>query len=804
VLEQIAFRAVRASIASSLAVIALVVVYGLAPGHYPLAPAPYFALAGVGALVVLTGARLPWRALVPSQSFIPFVFTWSVVDVALVSACIAVSGGSHSDLYLIFLVMGMFKVGVPYPRMTRIILTTLLLIAYAITLAVVGWHIGTATVILRLGMIAITAGAADIMSIAFTRELHVRNRVTLESELQGPTCRDVAGVGKEIGSLDKDAVVSWTADAVPEHQRRDSARSRSLVTSASDAMVVIDAHGQILEANDQIGRLLGYGPEELLGMPVESLVGESSRRLAGLYRDTYAHDPRTLVVGDAQEMSGLRKDHSEFPIEVALEPVDTPEGSFVTAKVRDVTERRELQRRLAHQATHDNLTGLPNRAQFVGRLDDALARTPVGSSQVAVCFLDVDHFKYVNDSRGHTIGDALVTEVARRIASTARAGDLVARFGGDEFAVLVENLTDRQGAVTQAWRLLAAFDRPFVVESVKCYLSASVGIAFGARGDDPNDLLRDADAAMYHAKKRGRARVELFDDSLTARAVERLEIESALHQALLDEQLSLVFQPVMDLSDRTVLGVETLLRWEHPDRGPVPPIAFVPIAEESGLILQIGRWVLARACEHAARWTEQGLLPTPFVVSVNVSNRQLEHDRLVTEVASVLDSSDLPPSCLVLEITESFFMRDLRAAVRRLKALKELGVRIAIDDFGTGFSSLNSLSQLPIDVVKIDKSFTDTLGTRNDAIIGALVDVASAFELKVVAEGVESEDQVQRLLGLGCDFGQGYLFGRPVPAFGIERMFSSQADASELSAMVPGTITLPDPNAELYPIRSAT
>jgi diguanylate cyclase (GGDEF)-like protein/PAS domain S-box-containing protein len=802
--EQVAFRAVRASVASSLAVIALVVVYGLIPGHYPLAPAPYFALAGVGAFVVMTGARLPWRALVHRPSFVPFVFTWSVIDVALVSACITVSGGSHSDLYLIFVVIAISRVGVPYPRLARVALTTSMLIAYAIALAVVGWHIGTATVLLRLGMIAITAGASDIMSITFTRALHVRNRSISESELRPPTWSREAVTRSEAGPLGEDAVVSWAANAVPENQPRHGARSPSLITPASHATVVMDAQGQILEANDQLGRLFGYDPEELIGMSIESLIGESSRRLAAVHRVAHAHATPTRGVGDAQETKGLRKDGSEFPIEVGLEPLDTQGGFFVAATVRDVTERRELERRLAHQATHDDLTGLPNRAQFVVRLDDALARTPVGSSQIAVCFLDVDHFKYVNDSRGHTIGDALVTEVARRIASTARAGDLVARFGGDEFAVLVENLADRQGAVTQAWRLLATFDRPFVVESVECYLSASVGIAFGGRGDDPNDLLRDADAAMYHAKQRGRARVELFDDSLTARAVDRLEIESALHQALLDEQLSLVFQPLMNLSDRSVLGVEALLRWEHPGRGMIPPMAFVPIAEESGLILQIGRWVLTRACEHATRWIERGLLPTPFVLSVNVSNRQLEHDQLVAEVAAVLESSDLPPRCLVVEITESFFMRDLGAAVRRLRALKELGVRIAIDDFGTGFSSLNSLSQLPIDVVKIDKSFTDTLGTRNDAIIGALVEVANAFELKVVAEGVESEDQAQRLLGLGCGFGQGYLFGKPVPAFGIERMFSSQARAGVPSAMVPGTITLPHPDAGLYPIRSAT
>jgi diguanylate cyclase (GGDEF)-like protein/PAS domain S-box-containing protein len=778
VLDEVRVRSVRASIASSVAIIALVIVYALVPGHYPLAPAPYFVLVGVGALAVIISACLPWRALVRRRLFVPFYFTWSVADVALVSACIAVSGASHSDLYLIFLVMCVFMASASFPRVARTVLTMLLLISYVVTLAVVGWHIGTATILLRLGMIVVTAVAADIMSVALTHELHFRDQVTSGSEGRTGMWSSVDGLGRETGSLDENAVVDWAVNGVSAYRRRDALHFRSLVTSTLDAMVVMDTHGQIVDANHQIGHLLRYEPDELVGMHIESLMSESSRQFAELYRDTFTHNPRTLVVGDSEDMSGLRKDGSEFPMEVVLGPIDGPEGLFVTATVRDVTERRELKRRLAHQATHDDLTGLPNRAKFVECLAKALARTPVGSSQIAVCFLDVDHFKYVNDSRGHTIGDELVTEVARRIASTARAGDLVARFGGDEFAVLVEGLTDRQGAVAQAWRLLAAFDRPFVIEGAECYLSASMGIAFGARGDDTNDLLRDADAAMYLAKRRGRARVELFDDTLTARAVERLEIESALHQALLGEQLSLMFQPVMNLSDRSVLGVEALLRWEHPDRGLVPPLAFVPIAEESGLILQIGRWVLARACEHAARWTDQRLLPAPFTVSVNVSNRQLEHDGLIAEVATILESSGLPPCCLVVEITESFFIRDLRAAVRRLKALKQLGVRIAIDDFGTGFSSLNSLSRLPIDVVKIDKSFIDTLGTRNDAIVGAVIDVASAFDLEVIAEGVESEDQAQRLLGLGCAFAQGYLFGRPVPAFGIERMFSSRPGAA--------------------------
>ncbi len=904
VLEEVRMRAILTSIASSAAVILLVILYALLPGHYPLDAAPYFGFLGAGALGVASSTVVPWRRVVHRQDFVPLLFAFSVTDIALVSASIAVSGGARSDLYLLYLAMSVFMAAVSYPRPVRVALVILLMAAYVITLGAVGWHIGTGTILLRLGIIGVTALGANAMSVALTRELYFREQVTRESEGRAGMWSRVAGLGREVGSLQEDEVLAWAVGAVTElgfeaanvcmysddkrsyqvvhpfglpdsyvnsvqssergmahfvererktvvvsdyqdrpdvvpmlvasgfrtvvatpvwvdgdlvgalvggtraqrpvqaeevaavellaahagrgietarkveHQRRDAAHFRSLITSAPDAMFVMDTDGRVLEANRQIGRLFAYDPEELVGMSIEAFLADSSRHFAQLYRETFVSNPRTLTIGHAESVIGMRKDRTEFPIEVVLGPIEAPEGLLVTATVRDVTERKEFERRLAHQATHDHLTGLPNRAQFVGRLAEALARTPVGSSEVAVCFLDVDHFKYVNDSRGHTIGDQLVTEVARRIASTLRAGDMVARFGGDEFAVLVEGLVDQQGAIAQAWRLLAAFDRPFVIEGVECFLTASVGVAFGGQVDNPNDLLRDADAAMYHAKQRGRARVEIFDETLTARAVERVEIESALHQALLGEQLSLVFQPVMNLESRSVLGVEALLRWQHPLRGQVPPLAFVPIAEESGLILQIGRWVLTRACQNASHWNKLGWTSKPLTVSVNVSNRQLEHDRLIAEVASILESTSLPPGCLIIEITESFFMRELQAAVRRLRALKQLGVRIAIDDFGTGFSSLNSLSRLPIDLVKIDKSFTEALGTRNDAIIGAVVEVAGAFDLEVVAEGVESDDQVSRLIGLGCTLGQGYLLGRPVPSQGIERIFGSKAGAS--------------------------
>ena len=899
ILDEVRLQTVGAGIASSVVVLGVILLYGLLPGHTALSRAPYFSLFGGAAVSTLGVALLPWRTFLARGLLLPVLYAWSVLDAGLVAAGIAFSGGARSDLYLVYLVLAVFQAGVAYPRVARSVLTLALVAAYLLALAGTGWGIGTATVVLRLGMILATAAAADVLSVKLTQELLFHQDATAEFEQRARLWSRVAGLGRALATLDEDAILAWAVDAVGqlgfeaagvcmfaesgqyfrvvhprglpdtyeagglhsagrgmpalvrrerhtvvvehglwpgdmvpelreagfqtavgtpvwvegqlaavllggtrqqrkvgaeelaafellasyagtgiasarrlEHQRRDAAHFRSLVESAPDAMIVMDLSGRIIEANHQVRAVFGYDPGELVGTVMEQLLPEQARHQAEQYRTRFSKNPRTLLVGEVEELNGLRKDGSEFPIEMVVGPIETPDGLVVTATIRDVTERREFERRLAHQASHDDLTGLPNRMLFLDRLTDALAGAPPGDTSVAVCFLDVDHFKYVNDSRGHTVGDELVVEVAGRIAQTARAGDLVARFGGDEFAVLVEGLADRQGAAAYAWRLLGAFDRPFELQGVECYVSASVGIAFGSRGDDAHDLLRDADAAMYHAKQRGRARVELFDETLTSRAMERVEIESSLHHALLADELSLAYQPYVDLEDGTVHGVEALLRWHHPRRGPLPPLAFVPIAEESGLILQIGRWALGEACRQAARWQQGIAAAERFSVSVNVSNRQLEHDHMIAEVAAVLEETGLPPSTLVLEITESFFIRDLHAAVRRLHALRRLGVRIAIDDFGTGFSSLNSLSRLPVDVVKIDKSFIDGLGTRYDSVVGAVVDVAGAFDLEVVAEGVERPEQVERLRALGCRVAQGFLLGRPMPAGEVDQLLA--------------------------------
>ncbi len=545
-----------------------------------------------------------------------------------------------------------------------------------------------------------------------------------------------------------------------EQRRSDAERYRRLLEAAPDAVVVFDSsEGRILQVSRAAETLFGYTASELVGRSARTLVPARIVELLLGEIDDWLARGGTRVVGTDRSVVGLRRDGVEFPIEITFSSLDTPDGPVVSAAIRDVTERREFERRLAHQATHDPLTGLPNRTHFRQRLTHALDQRLSVDPPVAVLFLDLDHFKYLNDSRGHSVGDQLVMAVADRLVGAAE-GNFIARVGGDEFGFLVESVAGRGEAEAFAQRLGALFERPFSVDGTDCYVTASIGVALGATGDSADVLVRNTDAAVNQAKQSGRDRVELFDHSLTLAAAARVATGAELHLALERDELRLAYQPVVSVPDGRPVGVEALLRWDHPERGAVPPLEFVPIAEESGLIVEVGRWVLNRSCAQLAAWRAAGV---PDVsVSVNVSNRQLEHDHFVGEVRDALERTGVPPGLLVLEITESVFIRDFRAALRRLEALKELGVRLAIDDFGTGFSSLFSLSRLPVDVVKIDKAFVDGLGSRYDAVVEAVVTLADAFDLTVVAEGIERQEQCDRLVELGCRFAQGFLFARPL------------------------------------------
>jgi len=456
---------------------------------------------------------------------------------------------------------------------------------------------------------------------------------------------------------------------------------------------------------------------------------------------------------------------------------------LVTALVEVLQRRRRYASalELAHQAVHDALTGLPNRLQVADRLEQALARSSRTGSEVAVLFIDLDRFKLINDGRGHAAGDELLMAVADRLRQVVRGGDVVARFGGDEFVVVCEDQTAAFEASLVAGRILDALREPVVVDGHEIFLSASIGIAMADGTGSPESLLRDADAAMYRAKEKGRARCEFFDATMRTEALDHLETQSALHRALERDELRVFYQPVVDLKSGAVAGVEALVRWEHPQHGLVSPASFVPLAEESGLIVPIGAWVLDQAAAQVACWRTRSW-GRNLTVSVNLSARQLRQPDLIPAVMSTLLESGTDPSLLCLELTETTFMEDARSHREALEGIKGLGVGLAIDDFGTGYSSLTYLKRLPVSVLKIDQVFVGGLGrdASDTAIVKSVIDLAHALGLVVVAEGVEDSDQVAHLRKLGCDLAQGYFFARPQPAEELEAFLDGGAISSGL------------------------
>jgi Amt family ammonium transporter len=438
---------------------------------------------------------------------------------------------------------------------------------------------------------------------------------------------------------------------------------------------------------------------------------------------------------------------------------------------RDISERKSAELELAHRALHDGLTGLPNRTLFLDRLAQALRRSRRRERGVAVVFMDLDRFKVVNDSLGHKAGDRLLVDVAMRLSSALRPSDTLARFGGDELTLLCEDIGDVEHARAIAQRLLETFGEPFLVQDGEAFLQASVGIALSRDGfEAPEDLIRDADAAMYRAKARGQG-VELFDEAMRQDVRDRLALEAALRRGIGRGELRLHCQPLVSLADAHIEGFEALVRWEHPERGLVPPGSFIPLAEETGLIVPIGAWVLNEACATLRRIIDETGMAS-LQVSVNVSPRQLQQPDFVAQVRCALEDNGLEPSCLVVEITESAIMEAGAAAI--LRALKDIGVRLAMDDFGTGYSSLAHLRRFPLDVIKVDRSFVAALGDgQGSSIAGAIVSLAHALGLRTVAEGIEDDEQRRAVLALGCDVGQGFHFARPMPADDLTRLLAA-------------------------------
>ena len=445
-------------------------------------------------------------------------------------------------------------------------------------------------------------------------------------------------------------------------------------------------------------------------------------------------------------------------------------GELVLRSVRYAIERKRAQVELAHQALHDSLTGLPNRTLLLDRIELGLARAERGGDRLAVMFLDLDRFKAVNDTLGHDAGDRLLCGVADRLQSLTRPSDTVSRFGGDEFMVLCEGIEDERQAIVVAERLSGGLVEPFMIEGREVFAGASIGIAFGAtRGRTASALIRDADEAMYKAKQNG-TRYELADSGASRQAVVRLSTESQLHRALERDELRLYYQPEVDLHERRIFSVEALLRWRHPDRGMLGPADFLHCAEESGLIVPIGEWVIATACAQLATWRSAGVCAPRMTASINLSLRQLAEPGLIQTVEKALGDSSIPAEALCFEITESAVAADRQEVMGHLGDLKELGVGLSLDDFGTGLSSLSALDRYPLDMLKIDRSFVARLaeGPRAERMFSAVLGAARAVGLKAVAEGIENREQLETVARLGCDGAQGFYLCRPEAATALE------------------------------------
>ena len=542
---------------------------------------------------------------------------------------------------------------------------------------------------------------------------------------------------------------------------------RSIAQNASEVLTVVDASGVIRYQSASVTRVLGYSPDDLLGRRLDDLLelesGVPAMHVVGSVAPPPA--PPAMLRGSLR-----RADDSACQAEITVSNLlddDAVRGLVLTS--RDIGERVALEAQLRRQALHDPLTGLGNRALFRDRLEHAMARTQRHPELLAVVMIDLDGFKQVNDSLGHGAGDRLLVEVARRLQDCVRTGDTVARMGGDEFAVLIER-ADLEGPEVVAQRIVYRLRAPVDLDGRAIVTHGSVGVAMGSTvTSSAEELLRNADLAMYAAKSGGKGAYEIYEREMHAAALERVETESALRDALRRRELSLHFQPLVQLPGGRISGAEALVRWEHPERGMISPAEFVPVAEESGLIVDLGRWVLGEACRQGRRFQEAYPTEPPFTMAVNVSARQLTSPWLVEEVRKALAESRLPPSSLVLEITEGALMRDAASIVPTLEALRGLGLRLAIDDFGTGWSSLSRLRSFPVDKLKIDQSFVSEIGSSGDdaPIVAAIVSMAHNLNLTTVAEGVETPEQLACLHHHGCEEVQGYLLSRPLPAEGL-------------------------------------
>jgi len=730
---------------------------------------------------------LPWERIVRSRHREAIFAAWSFADILLIAIIAGLDGGSNSA-YMLLLVLPFLFAALSYPPPTIAAVGVSALIAFF----VVGFGVGGGFPLSGFGLFA---GAC----VALLAAWEARNQASGRRKL-----------AETAGALSR----SEKSSRLQARQQREVARFGQLAIQGTG----IDELGQ--EASRILTTVLGIdyggvlkllpGDEGLLlvaavGLP-EELIGNA--RVPAGYRSQSGYALATgmsIVVNDWRtetrfQQSDLQSEQAMRSAAIILiKGKGQPYGvigagsrkqhdfsqedvNFMQAianVLANAIERRSAEQRTQHEALHDPLTGLPNRNLFLDRLQHALSVAARRGTSISVLFLDLDQFKVVNDSLGHAAGDELLAAVAPRIEGALRPGDTVARFGGDEFAVLAEDVGNEHGATRIAERIAEALARPFILREREHFVSASIGISIGEGTEAPEALIRDADSALYRAKEHGRGGYEIFDEVMRSRVIEHMQIENDLRRAIQHEELELHYQPVVKLGDGSVVAMEALLRWNHPDRGLVGPLAFIPVAEESRLIVPIGRWVIEQACRQAALWQQLKPDSAPVSVAINLSARQIADPDLLSHLEGSIRANRIDPSTVWLELTESTLLDETSLVERTLEALKGLGVRLVLDDFGVGFSSLGYLKRLPLSMIKLDRSFVENLAdsSHDAAIVRAVSEMAVTMDIGVVAEGVETEDQVLMASALGCGYAQGFHFAEPVPAEHIEPLLERPMQA---------------------------
>jgi diguanylate cyclase (GGDEF)-like protein/PAS domain S-box-containing protein len=564
-------------------------------------------------------------------------------------------------------------------------------------------------------------------------------------------------------------------------------RAQVTLSCIGDAVVCTDISGDVTFLNPVAETMTGWSLTEAVGRPMAEVFRtlnvtsteptETTAELA-ILQIRSVHLPPSCTL--------IRRDGLEIPIEDSIAAIHDRQGRAIGAVIvfRDVSVAHAMAQQITHSAEHDFLTGLPNRMLLNDRISQAIASARRHTKQVAVLFLDLDGFKHINDSLGHPVGDKLLQSIATRLVSSVRGADTVSRQGGDEFVVLLPDLQQPEDAAVMAVRILRDVAAPHLIDLHDLYVTTSIGVSvFPDDGADAETLIKNADTAMYQAKENGRQSVQFFKPAMNARAVERQSIEESLRRALERREFTLHYQPKINIRTGAITGAEALIRWTHPSRGPLSPAVFIPIAEDSGLILPIGRWVMRRACEQARAWVEAGLRPT--TMAVNVSALEFRDDDFLPNLFLILKESRLSPRTLEIELTESVLMKQVVSASLILQALRKSGVHVAIDDFGTGYSSLSYLRKLPIDTLKIDQSFVGQIVSGGDdaAIVTAVISMARSLKLRVVAEGVETFEALEFLHAHQCEEAQGYYFSRPVPAEQFAKLLETGISAEARAAL---------------------